>query len=225
MSDDVTFDTERIERIGLDEAVLADPKSDAQIASIIAGAMDEDRRLLVTRLAPDRLKNLPREQVARLDYCEASHTAILGPVPRPRNTPKIALVSAGTSDFRPLTEARRVLSYAGLGATVISDCGVAGLWRLLRHEKTLRDMDIVIVFAGMDGALPSVVAGLVPGVVISVPTAVGYGVAAGGKAALHATLSSCAPGLLVVNIDNGYGAATAAIRIANTFGHHSEKDT
>ena len=127
----------------------------------------------------------------------------------------MALVSAGTSDAGPAAEARRVLAYSGLVATEIADVGVAGLWRLLAREDQLRSMQVVIVFAGMDAALPSVVAGLVPGLVIAVPTSVGYGVAAGGRAALDSVLSSCAPGVLVTNIDNGYGAACAALRFAS----------
>jgi NCAIR mutase (PurE)-related protein len=114
-----------------------------------------------------------------------------------------------------MTEARRVLAYGGVDAVAISDVGVAGLWRLLAREAQLREMDVVIVFAGMDAALPSVVAGLVPGIVIGVPTSVGYGVAAGGRVALDSMLASCAPGVTVVNIDNGYGAATSALRFAN----------
>ncbi len=114
-----------------------------------------------------------------------------------------------------MAEAKRVLAYGGRDATEISDVGVAGLWRLLAREAELREMDVVIVFAGMDAALPSVIAGLVPGVVIGVPTSVGYGVAAGGRVALDAILASCAPGVTVVNIDNGYGAATSALRMAN----------
>jgi hypothetical protein len=114
-----------------------------------------------------------------------------------------------------MAEAKRVLAYGGMDAVEIADVGVAGLWRLLACEALLRDMDVVIVFAGMDAALPSVVAGLVPGVVIGVPTSMGYGVAAGGRVALDSILASCAPGVTVVNIDNGYGAATSALRMIN----------
>ena len=95
----------------------------------------------------------------------------------------------------------------------MTDVGVAGLWRVLERVDVLRDAEVVVVVAGMDGALPSVVAGLVPGPVIAVPTSVGYGVAQAGRVALGAALASCAPGLTVVNIDNGYGAACAALRI------------
>jgi NCAIR mutase (PurE)-related protein len=123
-------------------------------------------------------------------------------------------VTAGTSDLPVAHEARRTLQFHGLVPLMIADVGVAGLWRLLQRIDEIRRIPIVIVVAGMDAALPTVLGGLVPGCIIAVPTSVGYGVAAGGHAALHAMLASCAPGIVVVNIDNGYGAACAALRIA-----------
>jgi NCAIR mutase (PurE)-related protein len=211
----VTFDRNRANRIGIEEAVLCEPKSDAQITAILQDAAKEGRRLLMTRLSPDQYAALPQDLRSALDYCPVSRTGILGALGPLASTLRIALVSAGTSDAGPMAEAKRVLAYGGMEAVVISDVGVAGLWRLLAREEMLRDMDIVIVFAGMDAALPSVVAGLVPGVVIGVPTSVGYGVAAGGRCALESILASCAPGVTVVNIDNGYGAANSALRMAN----------
>jgi NCAIR mutase (PurE)-related protein len=128
------------------------------------------------------------------------------------------VVAAGTADAGVATEAQRTLRHAGVDAVVIADVGVAGLWRLLERIDEIRLAPAVIVVAGMDAALISVVGGLVPGSVIGVPTSVGYGVAAEGMAALHAALASCAPGVVVVNIDNGYGAACAALRITNLLG-------
>jgi NCAIR mutase (PurE)-related protein len=128
----------------------------------------------------------------------------------------VAVVTAGTSDLPVAHEALRTLAFYGLPARAIADVGVAGLWRLLRHEDELRRYPAVIVVAGMEGALFSVVGGLVRGVVIAVPTSTGYGAARGGETALHAALASCAPGVVVVNIDNGYGAACAAIRVLGT---------
>jgi hypothetical protein len=212
---EVRFDRTRATRIGLEEAVLAQHKSPEQIAGILADAIAEERRLLLTRLAPDQVAALPAALAAALDYCPQSRTAILGPCPARQGGHGVALVSAGTSDYRPLAEARRVLAYSGVAAETISDVGVAGLWRLLEREAELRRMAVVLVFAGMDAALPSVVAGLVPGLVIAVPTSVGYGVAEGGRVALDSALASCAPGVVVVNIDNGYGAACAALRFLN----------
>ncbi|SIS51605.1 nickel pincer cofactor biosynthesis protein LarB [Paracoccus saliphilus] len=211
----VTFDRAREARIGLEEAVLAEPKTPEQIAAIIDDAMLEDRRLLLTRMSVSQFRALPDRQRSALDYCALSRSAILGDLPPQAATPHVALVSAGTSDAAAVAEARRVLAYSGLAATEVPDVGVAGLWRLLERAPLLRDMQVVIVFAGMDAALPSVVAGLVPGLVIAVPTSVGYGVATGGRVALDAALASCAPGVVVTNIDNGYGAACAALRFAH----------
>lgn len=216
---DVTFDRGRQARIGLEEAVLAEPKTPEQIAAIIGDAMREERRLLLTRLTPAQYEALPPQQCSALDYCALSRSAILGALPPQKTTPRVALVSAGTSDAAAAAETRRVLAYSGLAATEMPDIGVAGLWRLLDREPLLREMQVVIVFAGMDAALPSVVAGLVPGLVIAVPTSVGYGVATGGRVALDAALASCAPGVLVTNIDNGYGAACAALRFAHAAAH------
>ena len=212
---DVTFDRNRGNRIGIEEAVLCQYKSAAQISAILRDALTEGRRLLMTRLMDDQHAALPEDLRGVLDYCAVSRTGILGPLPAVAVSPRIALASAGTSDAGPMAEALRTLSYGGMAATEISDVGVAGLWRLLAREGELREMDVVIVFAGMDAALPSVVGGLVPGVVIGVPTSVGYGVATGGRVALESMLASCAPGVTVVNIDNGYGAATSALRIVN----------
>ncbi len=221
---DVTFDRDRGNRIGIEEAVLCQYKSPAQITAILRDAVTEGRRLLMTRLTGDQHAALSEDLRGALSYCAVSRTAILGPVPPPATSPRIALASAGTSDAGPMAEAARTLAYGGMAATEISDVGVAGLWRLLARETELRQMDVVIVFAGMDAALPSVVAGLVPGVVIGVPTSVGYGVATGGRVALDSILASCAPGITVVNIDNGYGAATSALRIVNMMRRRQPED-
>lgn len=211
----VTFDRTRAARIGLEEAVLAEFKTPEQVTAIVQDAVAEERRLLLTRLHDHHLEALPGPLRDRLDHCPLSRTGVVGDMQAEPGAHRIGLVSAGTSDSRPLAEARRVLAYAGVEAEVIQDVGVAGLWRLLRREEELKRMSVVIVFAGMDAALPSVVGGMVPGLVIAVPTSVGYGVAEGGQVALNACLASCAPGVVVVNIDNGYGAATAALRFVN----------
>lgn len=212
---DVTFDRGRASRIGLEEAVLAEHKSVAQLAGILGDAIAERRRLLLTRLRPEQVEALPAPLQSALDYCSESRTGVLGDLPMLPVKYRVALVSAGTSDSGPLAEARRVLAYSGVEAETVADVGVAGLWRLLERESLLREMSVVLVFAGMDAALPSVVAGLVPGLVIAVPTSVGYGIAEGGHVALNSALASCAPGVAVVNIDNGYGAACVAIRFLN----------
>ncbi len=205
------LDRERTARIGFGEAVYCAGKSPEQIAAIL-GAVG-DAPLLLTRLDPARLDALPAELRVRLDYDPVSRTAWTGTAAPLSPGRRVAVVTAGTSDLPVAREAARTLRFSGHDAAEIADVGVAGLWRLLRRVEELRTFAVVIVVAGMDAALPSVVAGLVPGVVVGVPTSVGYGVAAGGRAGLDAMLASCAPGLSVVNIDNGYGAACAALRV------------
>jgi NCAIR mutase (PurE)-related protein len=211
---DITFDFQRRERIGLGEAVLCAGKSPQQIGEAIALARARRASLLLTRLTPEALSHLAPGEQASLDYDPRSHTAVLGGALRkPAGEPSVAVVTAGTSDLRVAREAIRTLAFYDVAAREIADVGVAGLWRILMHEEELRRYPVVIVVAGMEGALFSVVAGLVGGVVVAVPTSTGYGAARHGETALHAALASCAPGLVTVNIDNGYGAASAALRV------------
>lgn len=204
------LDEARAQRLGFGEAVFCAGKSPEQIAGILDHAQVP---MLLTRLDPERFAALPRSQRDGLDYDPMSRTAYFG-APLPSAGPaQVAVLTAGTSDVPVAREAARTLQFQGHEAQLIADVGVAGLWRLLRRVDELREMRVVIVAAGMDAALPSVVGGLVASVVIAVPTSVGYGVAAGGHAALNAILASCAPGIVCVNIDNGYGAACAALRV------------
>jgi NCAIR mutase (PurE)-related protein len=128
----------------------------------------------------------------------------------------VAVVAAGTSDVAVVREASRTLNWYGEPVLEVTDVGVAGIWRLMERIEEIRHLPVLIVVAGMDAALPTVVGGLTPGVVIGVPTSVGYGVASGGQSALNSMLSSCAAGLVVTNIDNGFGAACAALRVLGT---------
>lgn len=212
MPSDYLFDHARGERLGLEEAVLCSHKSPEQIVAAIDDAMALGRPRLFTRLDAARYAALPADRQAALDHDGLSQTAVLGTVPALTSPPRVAVVTAGTSDKWIAMEAMRTLAYHGQGATLFQDLGVAGLWRLLRHEAEIAAYPVVIAVAGMEGALFSVLAGLVPGVVIAVPSAVGLGVAAAGRVALDSALASCAPGLVTVNIDNGYGAASAALR-------------
>lgn len=210
---EVTLDFQRAERIGFDEAIFAQGKSAGHLAHIFDTAKAKGASLLLTRLSRQQLDELPREHREAVDYEPLSRTAYFGPPAPEQGPPRVAIVAAGTSDAHVTREAQRTLRYYGHGATMVVDVGVAGLWRLLDQVEALRRHPVVLVAAGLDAALPTVVAGLVGSVVIGVPTSNGYGVAAGGTAALHAMLASCAPGLPVVNIDNGYGAACAALRV------------
>jgi NCAIR mutase (PurE)-related protein len=130
--------------------------------------------------------------------------------------PDVAIVVAGSSDAGVAREAQRTLAYNGVASRSFVDVGVAGLWRLTQRIHEISRFPVVIAVAGMDAALPTVLGGLVPGVIVAVPTSVGYGVAAGGHTALNAILASCASGISVVNIDNGYGAACVALRVLRT---------
>jgi len=215
---DVVFDFERARRIGLDEAVFCQGKTIAQIAAILADARDRDVGLLLTRLDPAQFADLPPAEAADLDYCALSRTGFFGRLGPARIRGKVAIVAAGTSDARVAREAQRSLRHAGVEAEVIADVGVAGLWRLMARIEEIRRFPIVIAVAGMDAALASVLGGLAPGALIAVPTSVGYGAAENGRTALNAMLASCAPGVVVCNIDNGYGAACAALRILNVMG-------
>ncbi len=213
MSDgQVKLDFARRARLGLDEAILCAGKSDAQLAHILDQGAARDASLLLTRLEAERFAALPERHRARIDYESLSRTAVFGAVAEPAGPAEVAVVTAGTSDTPVSREAARTLRYHGVACLEVCDVGVAGLWRLLERVEELRAMAVVIVASGMDGALPSVLGGLVPGLVIAVPTSTGYGAADGGRTALNAALASCAPGVLVVNIDNGYGAACAAVR-------------
>ena len=208
-----TPDRDRRARVGLHEAVLCRWKQPAQIAAIVADAVARGTPMLLTRLDADAHAALPAELRERLDYDAVSATAILDPPAVSAAAPRVALVTAGTSDVAVAREALRTLAFHGEPGREVHDVGVAGLWRVMERVEELATFPVLIVAAGMDAALPSVLGGLVPGAIVAVPTSTGYGVAEGGGTALRSLLASCAPGITVVNIDNGYGAACAALRI------------
>lgn len=210
---EIVLDWARPGRLGFEEAIFCLNKTARQIAMILAEADANERSLLLTRLTRDRHAALAEVDRARLDYHEDSQTAIFGHRALPQGAARVAVVSAGTSDVGVAREAVRTLNYHGHACLEVHDIGVAGLWRLLERVEELRTHAVVICVAGMDAALPSVLGGLLPGVIIAVPTSTGYGVSDRGRTALHASLASCAPGIVVVNIDNGYGAACAATRV------------
>ncbi len=206
-------DHRRVQRLGFDEAVYCAGKSADQVGRIVADAQRTGHPLLLTRLDPEKLAAVPEAQRVGIDYDPVSLTGIYGAADDPPAMARVAVVSAGTSDATVAREAVRTLGYYGENSHEIHDVGVAGLWRLLERIEEIQQMPVVIAVAGMDAALPSVLGGLVPGAVIAVPVSSGYGVAEGGHSALNAALASCAPGVVVVNIDNGYGAACAALRV------------
>ena len=205
-------DHHRALRQGIPEVILGQAKTAPQIAGIAAEMIREGHSVFVTRLDAAKAAELA-PLVPVLEYNELARTAYYTNAPIPqRTTGKALVVSAGTSDLPVAAEALETLRVCGVPARGIHDVGVAGLHRILSQVDALQTASAVIVCAGMEGALPSVVGGLVAAPVIAVPTSVGYGVSLGGVAALLGMLSSCAAGVTVVNIDNGFGAAMAVVR-------------
>lgn len=210
---DVMLDFARAARTGFNEAIFCAGKTVAHIEEILNQVRARAAHVLLTRLSVDQFTALPELLRAQIDYEPVSRTGFFGGSHEIAAVAQVAVVAAGTSDVAVAREAARTLRYYGEDCTEITDVGVAGLWRLLERIEEVRQLRVVIAVAGMDAALPTVIGGLVSAPVIGVPTSVGYGVAEGGHTALNAILASCAPGLTVTNIDNGYGAACAALRI------------
>ena len=206
-------------RLGLPEVILGEGKTAEQILGIVNELRQAKENVLVTRLQPEKA-SVVAVSVPELVYdaqCQVATLVMSPPKVRELAHP-VAVVTAGTSDLPVAGEALETLRMAGIPTQAVFDSGVAGVHRLLGSLELLRDAPAVIVIAGMEGALPSVVGGLVGGPIIAVPTSVGYGTALSGFAALFGMLSSCASGVTVVNIDNGFGAAMAVVRMLNAFG-------
>jgi pyridinium-3,5-biscarboxylic acid mononucleotide synthase len=208
-----TVDHHRAVRQGVPEVILGQGKSADQIVGIARELDRTSHNVLVTRLDAAKAAAVCAA-VPGMQYAELARTATLErrPIPALGTTP-VALVSAGTSDLPVAEECAETLRMLGASVERVYDVGVAGIHRLLHKRDVFDRAGVVIVVAGMEGALPSVVGGMVAGPVIAVPTSVGYGVGLGGITPLAAMLSSCASGVVVCNIDNGFGAAYAAARI------------
>jgi len=217
--DDLGFarlDTAREHRTGLAEVVFAPGKTEEQLVVLVGRCLDLHDKVLVTRLEAGRETGL-LERYPKLTYHRTARVLEGRPGHPPTGRP-VAVVSAGTSDLPVAEEAAVVLEHLGHPVDRIADVGVAGIHRLFSQLERLRAARAVVVVAGMEGALPSVVAGLLDRPVVAVPTSVGYGASFGGVAALLGMLNSCAAGIGVVNIDNGFGAATLVHRIAGVDG-------
>jgi NCAIR mutase (PurE)-related protein len=211
VGDVATLDHHRTLRVGLPEVVLAESKTAAQIATI-ARKLARKGPLLVTRLAPEKA-GPARRAVKGAVYDPVSRTLRRGRMDLPARGP-VAVCCAGTSDIPVCEEAAVTLDVMGIEVIRVYDVGVAGIHRVLARRDDLDRARAVIVAAGMEGALPSVVGGLVGRPVIGVPTSVGYGASLGGLAPLLTMLNSCAPNVTVVNVDNGFGAAVVAGLVA-----------
>lgn len=206
-------DVDRAARTGDPEVVYGAGKTPDQVVAILRALHDKhpERAVLATRLAPEAL-DIVGAALPDATVDLVARAVTLGPLPTARGT--VAVVSAGTSDAPVAAEAALTVAVHGASVDRIDDVGVAGLHRLLGVRDRLAAADCLIVVAGMEGALPSVVGGLTGVPIVAVPTSVGYGASLGGIAALLAMLNSCAPGVTVVNIDNGYGAGVHAARVA-----------
>ena len=207
-------DLHRELRTGDPEVVYAAGKTTAQVLDVVAVLRGRtSRAVLVTRADGPTVTEL---RDAHEDVVVEGATVAIGRLPEPRG--QVTVVAAGTSDGPVAAEAALTVRAFGAGVERVDDVGVAGLHRLLTARPALERADCVVVVAGMEGALPSVVGGLVGTPLVAVPTSVGYGAAFGGLAALLGMLNSCAPGVGVVNIDNGFGAGVLAARIARSAG-------
>ena len=203
-------DTERGVRTGVSEVIYGAGKTAAQIAGI-AAAMREagQRRVLITRLDAEKAEAL-RQAGCDFAFHEVARAGVVGELPEPDGNGTILVVTAGTSDVPVAEEAALTARFLGNRVECVNDAGVAGIHRLLRHAEQIARAQVIVAIAGMEGALPSVVGGLASCPVIAVPTSVGYGANMGGLTALLAMVNSCASGVSVVNIDNGFGAAYQA---------------
>jgi pyridinium-3,5-biscarboxylic acid mononucleotide synthase len=209
------LDTHRGLRCGFAEVILAEGKRPEQCAELARRLKEQGDPFLITRADPERARAV-RAAVPEAEWHEIARIVRWLPGGKPESIEggeRVAVVSAGTADQPVAEEAALTLETMGIAVERVYDVGIAGLHRLLARREVLQEAAVVIVAAGMEGALPSVVGGLISRPVIAVPTSVGYGVGAGGLAALAGMLTSCASGVTVVNIDNGFGAGYAAARI------------
>ncbi|MBX3462188.1 MAG: nickel pincer cofactor biosynthesis protein LarB [Planctomycetes bacterium] len=203
-----TVDHDRARRCGLPEVVYCQGKTPEEATGIAVEILRRSDRLLMTRATTEHARAVAEALPQARYHDRARCVTVLPASPPPRG--RVAVVSAGTADLPVADEAAVTLEFAGNRVERYTDVGVAGLHRLLRHIDAIRQANAIVVVAGMDGALPSVVGGLVDRPVIAVPTSTGYGASFGGVAALLTMLNSCAAGVAVVNIDNGFGAGYLA---------------
>jgi hypothetical protein len=205
-------DTHRALRKGFPEVIFGAGKSPAQVVKIAAKLLEREQRILLTRITAEHARAL-RKKFKRAVHHEMARCVTIEKKPLRRRPGSIAVVCAGTSDLPVAEEAAVTAEIMGNRVERVNDVGVAGLHRLFAKLEVIQRANVVVVAAGMEGALPSVVAGLVSRPVIAVPTSIGYGASFGGLAALLGMLNSCGSGVTVVNIDNGFGAGYAASQI------------
>jgi len=210
------IDHQREGRVGFPEIIYGRSKDIESIKLILQEYKSQGKNAMITKLQSEKSHQL-QEIYSSSFYDPIAEIFMLEPITQQEPGKDIAILSAGTSDLFVVNEAMHTLSFLGHTPQSFQDIGVSGIHRLMSRLEQLRVFKVLIVIAGFEGALPTVAGGLLPQPIIAVPTSVGYGVAEGGTVALQTMLASCANGITVVNIDNGYGAAVAALRILNTF--------
>lgn len=208
-------DIDRVKRCGLPEVIYCPGKTARQIADIMTAMIQSGHNVLATRATAEQYKIIRRVH-RKASFNKLSKTITLITRRQPQTAEQVGIVCAGTSDIPVAEEAAVTVEFMGVQAIRIYDAGVAGLHRIFKHLPSLKKSSALVVVAGMEGALPSVVGGLIDRPIIAVPTSVGYGTSLHGVAALLAMLNSCVPGITVVNIDNGFSAGVAAAMIART---------
>lgn len=206
------IDTDRLRRRGFPEVIFCPGKTPDQVVKIVTALHEAGQNVLATRATPEQADAV-KQAFPGVRYHQAARVLILNVGKCPRAVGCVAVLSAGTTDIPVAEEAALVAEHMGANVERVYDVGVAGLHRLLHHLPVLKRARVLIVAAGMEGALPSVVGGLTDRPIIAVPTSIGYGTSMGGVTALLAMLNSCVPGITVVNIDNGFGAGVAAAMI------------
>ncbi len=213
MNFDIKFDFQRRERLGLIEAIWGQDKSIDQLKRLSESVLSKNEVVFITRINSEKANYL-LDLYDDARFYEEANCLIIGTNLKKINTnKKVAIISGGSSDLAVTLEAQLALEIYGVNCQSFIDVGVAGIHRLMSQLEEINKYNILIICAGMEGALATVVGGLLPQPIIAVPVSVGYGVSKNGNTALNSMLSSCSPGIAVMNIDNGYGAAMAALRI------------
>jgi len=213
MNFDIKFDFQRRERLGLIEAIWGQDKSIDQLKRVSESVLSKNEVVFITRINSEKANYLLDLHDDARFYEEAKCLIIGENLNKINTNKKVAIISGGSSDLAVTLEAQLALEIYGINCKSFIDVGVAGLHRLISQLEEINKYDVLIVCAGMEGALATVVGGLLAQPIIAVPVSVGYGVSKNGETALNSMLSSCSPGIAVMNIDNGYGAAMAALRI------------
>jgi len=216
MNFDIKFDFQRRERLGLIEAIWGQDKSIDQLERLSESVLSKNEVVFITRINRQKAIDL-LDLYDDAQFYEEAQCLIIGENLNKLNTnKKVAIISGGSSDLAVTLEAQLALEIYGVSCKSFIDVGVAGLHRLISQLEEINKYDVLIVCAGMEGALATVVGGLLAQPIIAVPVSVGYGVSMNGNTALNSMLSSCSPGIAVMNIDIGFGAAMAALRIVKS---------